>query len=99
MPAQLRAWCVCGNWGKKFRGKYAISMKAVPAELKELLSGDKAYAPMRTLLEEAAPFADAQTLYDALERAIFSLLEQRENVAMALQLLFHAGSAEKVVRG
>lgn len=93
--AQLRAWCVSGNWGKKFRGKYAISMKAVPAELKDLLSGDNAYAPMRTLLEEAAPFADAQTLYDALERAVFSLLEQRVDVATALQLLFHPGNAEK----
>lgn len=92
---EIHSWCDKSNWGEKFQKKYAISMKAVPKELHDLLDGRPEAGPVLQLIEEAKPFAEPQILHDALKTAAFQMLEQKIDVALALHLLFYAGSAEK----
>ncbi len=97
MPSvqEARSWCVECNWGKKFRKKYAISMKAVPEELYALLKDASEGQPMLTLLQEAKHFAEPQPLFNAIEAAAFQMIAQKKEVGLALSLLFYAGSPEK----
>lgn len=90
--AEIRSWCGADNWCGKFRGKYKISMVNTPAELREAAAR---YEPLRLLIEESSAFADAAVLRQRLEAAVWGMLERRENVALALCILFHHGKAGK----
>lgn len=92
---EVRSWCQNCNWGKKFRKKYAVSMKAVPKELGVLLEHSSESEPLFTLMQEAKAFQEPQPLFDAIEEAAFQMIRQKTNTLLALQLLFHAGKPDK----
>ncbi len=94
-PAQIetiKSWCIENNWNKKFCNKYKISMKNTTEELAAMLPKD---APIQILIEESNQFLDPTHLHQELENAVFRMLDNREQVALALHLLFHPGSTEK----
>lgn len=92
---EVRSWCRDCNWGNKFRKKYAISMKAVPDELRAVLERSSESEPILTLMQEARVFAEPQPLFDAIEETAFRMIRQKTDVLLALQLLFYVGQAEK----
>lgn len=89
--SQIRQWCTVNNWDEKFSKKYRISMVERPKRLKELLRGSASFAPLLTLMEATQCFEDPQLLHRALEETCFRMLEQRQDMALALQLLFFTG--------
>ena len=84
--------CQKDNWGKNFLDKYRRSVIARPNELKELLREDAAFEPALSLIQAMKPFEDPQILRQSLEKACFQMLQDRKDVALALRMLFFAGS-------
>lgn len=89
--SRMRAWCTENNWGKKFQGKYKISMQNTPDELLPAAG----YQPLQILLEETKPFVDAPHLHAELERIAWEMLERREHTSLALTVLFYQGKSDK----
>lgn len=93
---EIRRLCREDNWGKKFRNKYRISMQNVPHEMTELFEKTgTVFPPLHQLIRVADAFSDAAHLHTELERAVFSMLEQKAGIALALQILFYFGNPEK----
>lgn len=92
--SKIKSWCVENNWGKKFQNKYKISMENTPKELCELLKAHS-YEPLSVLMEETAKYTDPSLLHIDMEEVVFQMLDQRENVKLALTILFHLGNSEK----
>ncbi|MEH2956819.1 hypothetical protein [Candidatus Merdisoma sp. JLR.KK006] len=90
----IRSWCSEDNWGAKFRNKYRISMESVPQELQTML-GTFRYKPLEILMEETFGFLKPELLHKELEDLLFHMLRHKENVALALLVLFHFGSSRK----
>ena len=89
----LKRLCVSSNWDKNFKNKYRISFERVTAELKEMLPN---YQPLQMLIEQSDYFLDPDKLYRQLEEAAFQMLSQKENVTLALTILFFCcGPTEK----
>ena len=88
MLQEVKSWCTEKNWGKKFQGKYKISMDNTPAQLRKIASE---YAPLQTLIEEVEEYKDSDVFHAELENAVWRMLERRENVQAALTLLFYLG--------
>lgn len=92
--------CICreNNWGKKFSNKYRISMRDVPQGITELFQKTGiVFLPLQRLTEETDAYAEAEYLHRDLERAAFAMLEQKKEIALALQILFYLGKPEKSV--
>ena len=92
MVQKVKSWCTENNWGKKFRGKYKISMDNTPAQLRKIASE---YAPLQTLIAEVEEYKNPDVFHAELENAIWRMLERRENVSAAMTLLFYLGKPEK----
>lgn len=92
---EVHSWCNASNWGEKFQKKYAISMKAVPKEMHDLLQGSPDAMEILQLIRESRPFTEPKILHDALENVAFHMLDQKTEVSLALHLLFHTGKPEK----
>lgn len=88
MLQEVKSWCTENNWGKKFRGKYKISMDNTPAQLRKIASE---YAPLQTLIAEVEEYKEPGAFHAELENAVWRMLERRENVQAALTLLFYLG--------
>lgn len=93
--AEIRGWCVENNWCAKFQSKYKISFVNTPAELERL---SVSYRPLQLLIEETKSFSDPQTLHCELEKLVFDMLQNREQVSTALSMLFYAGKEGKEAR-
>ena len=91
--SRMKTWCTENNWGRKFQGKYKISMQNTPDELLPAAG----YKPLQILLEETKPFIDASLLHAELERIAWEMLERRENTSLALTALFYLGNMDKNV--
>lgn len=50
---------------------------------------------LNTLAAECAPFANAQVLHESLTKAVFAKLEKKQDVGLALLILFQLGDASK----
>lgn len=89
---EIRRWCTQSNWGSKFLGKYKVSMENTPAELRRLIPD---FEPLAVLVEETKGFSDPEAFHQALKDAAFGMLERREDVDVALGILFYCGDAAK----
>ena len=89
---EMKAWCAESNWTKKFLEKYKVSMEKVPSELSQ--AADR-YPALRTLLDETKPFVSASDLHAELERVAWEMLGQKEQVSLALKMLFYQGKEDK----
>lgn len=89
---QIKSWCRCNNWEKKFQSLYKKSMENQPAELLTLIP---AYKPLQILVEESSYFSDPMILHRELENVAFGMLKRKENLALALQVLFYWGKEEE----
>lgn len=85
---EIRSWCQENNWGSKFQGKYRISLKNTTAEMIALVPY---YKPLQILVEESNYFLDSAVFHQELEDAVFRMLNYRENISLALSILFYSG--------
>ncbi|RZT03039.1 hypothetical protein [Cuneatibacter caecimuris] len=94
---QIKKWCDCSNWGAKFSRKYKNSMQKIPEKLQQMLQGEAVYEPALHLIRAARPFVEPEALHAELERVAFDALERREkeDIVLALQILFYIGKGEK----
>lgn len=93
--AEIKSWCQNNNWGGKFQNKY----KNCVDKSEELMKLVPLYTPMQILAEEGRCFRDSMVLHRELELAVFRMLERRENVSLALQILFYQGKEDKKAEG
>lgn len=89
---KIKSWCIHNNWGKKFQEKYKISMVKTP---EELVNKGIQYQPLQLLISETRAFNNSEDLHEELSRLTFLMLERKEQVSLALQLLFYPGKSEK----
>lgn len=95
---EIRQLCRENNWGKKFTRKYRLCMEAVPHELTELFQkAGTEFTSFFQFAEEIKIFSDAAQLHIQLENAAMSMLEQKTDIILALQILFYLGKGEKNV--
>ena len=92
MLEKMRTWCTVNNWGKKFQGKYKISMENTVAELQ---TSGVSYEPLQILMEDSKCFSNASRFRQELEAISWKMLSQREQVKVALSVLFYQGKADK----
>lgn len=90
--AEIKNWCQEDNWGRKFQGKYKLCMKNVPNELSALAPE---FEPLQVLIEESGYFTDPTVFHHKLEDAVFRMLNRRENISLALSVLFYRGNPRK----
>ncbi|MGX8698342.1 MAG: hypothetical protein ACSW8F_00225 [bacterium] len=89
---EVKSWCVYNNWEeKKFKKKYNICMVKKPEELKTMLAGSAENENIIQLIEESAPFSNPEQLHAELSRIVFDMLERRQEIVLALQVLFYKG--------
>lgn len=88
--SRMKKWCSENNWGRKFRGKYKISMESIPEDLLPA-SG---YKPLQILLDETKPFINPSHLHAELERTAWEMLERHEHTSLALTILFYQGKMD-----
>lgn len=88
MLQEVKNWCTENNWGKKFQGKYKVSMDNTPTQLRKIASQ---YTPLQTLITEVEEYKDPDAFHAELENSVWRMLERRENVQAALTLLFYLG--------
>lgn len=93
MLEKMRTWCTVNNWGKKFQGKYKISMENTVAELQ---ASGASYEPLQILMEDSKCFSDASRLHQELEAISWKMPGQREHVKVALSVLFIRGKQIKM---
>lgn len=89
---KMKSWCTENNWTENFLKKYKISMEKIPIELSQ--AADR-YPTLQVLLDETKPFVSAFALHTELERIAWEMLERREQVSLALKILFHHGKAKE----
>ncbi len=93
---EIQELCRENNWGKKFSKKYRICMQDVPGEMTKLLQkAEIEFLPLQQLIEETHIFEDIAHMHTELKKAAFTMLEQKKEIALALQILFHSGNQEK----
>lgn len=83
----VHTWCISNNWTEKFCSKYRQCITPRPQELLSLL-GER-HAPLTSLIRAVEPFRDPTVLHRELERKAFEMLEDRDGVVPALQILFY----------
>ncbi len=91
---QIKGWCTENNWNSKFQKKYKICMKNTPEKLRDLVPD---YLPLQKLIEESNYFLDPAVLHKELETAAFQMLKEKENISLALDVLFFLGDSEKAI--
>ena len=93
--AVLKSWCTSDNWSPKFLNKYRKSFSARPQEILTLLGEKNAFAPVAELIHAVEPFQSPAELRQALEQKAFEMLENRNGVVPALQILFYLPSPKE----
>lgn len=84
--SKIQSWCLENNWNGNFIKKYMISMQKTTEEMLELVS---VYSPLSILIEESNEFLDPLKLHEKLKILLFDMLSRRENIDLALKVLFH----------
>ena len=85
----LKSWCISDNWSAKFLKKYRLNFSARPQELVALLGEKNAFSPAAELIQAMEAFQSPAELRHALEQKAFEMLENRNGVVPALQILFY----------
>lgn len=75
------------NWDKKAVSRCRRSIDSTAKELRDFLKYSP-YTPLQILAEETDYFLDPMRLHEALTKAALKELKQKENVDLALSLLF-----------
>lgn len=86
---QLFSWCIenNNNWDKKVINRCKKALCVASKELRVLLSASP-YEPLMILTEETDRFEDPMCLHKALTEAAIKAIALKENVALALTVLF-----------
>ena len=94
---QLQALCRENAWEPHQKSRIKNCFSTTPKEMTRLL--DCAGIPeenlLNTLAAACAPFADARVLHESLTKAAFAKLEKKQDVQLALLILFQLGDASK----
>ena len=94
---RLRTLCRENAWEPHQSSRIKNCFSKTPKKMIELL--DCAGIPkenlLNTLAAECASFANAQVLHESLTRAVFEKLEKKQDVGLALLILFQLGDASK----
>lgn len=94
---KLQALCKENAWEPHQNSRIKNCFSATPKEMTRLL--DCAGIPeenlLNTLAAECAPFADARVLHESLTKAAFAKLEKKQDIKLALLILFQLGDASK----
>ena len=94
---RLRTLCRENAWEPHQNSRIKNCFSKTPKKMIELL--DCAGIPKENLLyvlaAECAPFANAQVLHESLTKAVFAKLEKKQDVDLALLILFQLGDASK----
>lgn len=95
--AQLRALCKENAWEPHQNSRIRNCFSATPKKMIGLLesAGVSKENLLNALAAECAPFANAQVLHESLTRAAFAKLENKQDVGLALLILFQLGDARK----
>lgn len=86
--SEIKTWCQENNWGRKFQGKYKISMENTTVELTSIIPN---FEPIQILIRESNSFLDSSILHKELENEVFRMLHNKENISLALSVLFYQG--------
>lgn len=89
---QIKEWCQEDNWDKKFLNKYRLFMVDTPTKLQSVASE---YTPLKVLIEESLLFSEPMIFRQQLETIVWEMLEHRESIRLALQVLFHLGKSDQ----
>ncbi len=89
---EIKNWCQENNWGRNFQSKYKRSMEKMPVKMLALASE---YGPLQILVKESDCFLDPMVLHRELENMVFRMLTHRENISLALSILFYRGNPTK----
>lgn len=94
---QLHALCKENAWEPHQNSRIKNCFSATPREMAGLLetAGNPKENLLNTLAAECAPFANAQVLHESLTKAVFAKLEKKQDVGLALLILFQLGDASK----
>ena len=94
---QLRALCRENAWESHQNNRIRNCFSATPKEMTRLLecAGIPKENLLNALAAECASFADAQVLHESLTGAAFAKLEKKQDVNLALLILFQLGDASK----
>ncbi len=93
MIEDIKGWCRNNNWEGKFKNKYKISMVNTTEELTALVPG---FEPIQILIGESKRLADIKVFHQKLEDEVFRMLKAKENVSLALKILFYHGTDGKI---
>lgn len=94
---RLRTLCRENAWEPHQNNRIKNCFSKTPKKMIELLdcAGISKENLLNTLAAECAPFANAQVLHESLTRAVFEKLEKKQDVGLALLILFQLGDASK----
>lgn len=94
---QLQALCKENAWEPYQNSRIRNCFSTTPEKMTGLLNdaGTRKENLLNDLAEECAPFADARVLHESLTRAAFAKLEKKQDIKLALLILFQLGDAEK----
>ena len=86
---KIKSWCVSDNWTAKFQNKYRQNLISRPQELADKLKSENiAFAPVTDLISAVEYFQDPSVMYCELQQIAFKMLEKRDGIKSALQILF-----------
>lgn len=92
---KITSWCIKNNsnWDQKVIARCQKALCVVSKELRVLLS-ESPYKPLMILTEETDRFDDPMCLHKALTEAAIKAIARKEDVALALAVLFACSSKE-----
>lgn len=92
--ALIQSWCIedNNNWADFLR-KCNTSLQKVPAELSNM---KLQYPPLEILMKETQAYGDnPEILHKQLEEYVWGMLRRKENVSLALYILFYCENPNK----
>lgn len=92
---KLKRLCTQKNWNVNTFRKIRNSLEKQASEIQGILKTLHQNNPIQILIKETECFRNPQILFDDLEKAAFSLLEQGINQSLALKVLFYIKKEEK----
>lgn len=92
----LKTWCTADNWTPKFLKKYRQNFGARPQELSAMLGVNNSFFPVSELIAAVEPFRLPQVLRQALEQKAFEMIENRNGITAALQILFYLPTQKEI---
>ena len=94
---KLQALCKENAWEPHQNSRIKNCFSATPSEMTRLLeiAGNPKENLLTDLAAACAPFADARVLHESLTKAAFAKLEKKQDIKLALLILFQLGDASK----